>query len=61
MPDRFTTADLAVSLREPRWLAQKLAYCLREAGEISLCGKDGNSLCYQVSVPSSMWWRTASK
>lgn len=47
LPDVFTTADLASALGEPRWLAQKLAYCLREAGAIALCGKQGNALLYR--------------
>jgi len=47
IPDVFTTADLAASMGEPRWLAQKLAYCLREAGQVEICGKQGNALCYR--------------
>lgn len=47
LPDTFTTLDLADAMEEPRWLAQKLAYCLREAGAIDICGKDGNSLKYR--------------
>ncbi len=47
LPETFTTAELAVAMDEPRWLAQKLAYCLREAGEIGICGKQGNALCYR--------------
>lgn len=47
LPERFTTADLATAMSEPRWLAQKLAYCLREAGEITICGKRGNALVYR--------------
>ena len=61
LPETFTTADVAASLGEPRWLAQKLAYCLREAGTITLCGKEANALVYRVSEPSSTWWRTAAK
>lgn len=43
----FTTAELAEALGEPRWVAQKLAYCLREAGRIVICGKCGNALQYR--------------
>jgi hypothetical protein len=43
----FTTADLSKAMDAPRYLAQKLAYCLREAGEIEICGKQGNALVYQ--------------
>jgi hypothetical protein len=61
LAESFTTADLACCLGEPRWVAQKLAYCLREAGEIDICGKDGNALRYRLSGGSAMRWRTASK
>ncbi len=47
LPQEFTTADLASAMAAPRWLAQKLAYCLREAGAITLCGKRANALVYQ--------------
>ncbi len=47
LPDVFTTLELSAAMAQPRWLAQKLAYCLREAGEIEICGKSGNALEYQ--------------
>lgn len=43
----FTTRELAESMSQSRLLAQKLAYCLREAGEIEICGKVGNALQYR--------------
>jgi hypothetical protein len=46
LPAEFTTADLAIALDEPRWLAQKLAYCLRACGQIEIRGKQGNALRY---------------
>ncbi len=49
LPEEFTTADLALALGEPRWLAQKLAYCLREAEQLEICGKQGNALRYRRS------------
>jgi hypothetical protein len=51
LSDDFTTNDLAMALEEPRWLAQKLAYCLRVAGQIEICGKQGNALRY-VRTPA---------
>lgn len=42
----FTSADLAKALRKPRYLAQKMAYCLRKMEAISITGKEGNSLIY---------------
>lgn len=47
LPDPFSTADLADAMGQPRWLAQKLAYCLRESGAAELCGKAGNALLYR--------------
>lgn len=49
LPDEFTTSELAEAMGEPRRRAQKLAYCLREAGEITICGKQGNALCYRLA------------
>jgi hypothetical protein len=45
----FDTAQLAQAISRPRWLAQKVAYCLREMGGISLTGKKGNSQLYSIS------------
>jgi hypothetical protein len=47
LPDPFSTKDLAEAMGQPRWLAQKLAYCLRESGAAELCGKAGNALLYR--------------
>jgi len=49
LADGFTTADLAAAMGQPRWLAQKLAYCLRVTGQTEICGKHGNALCYARS------------
>jgi len=46
LPDRFQTSHLAASLGRPRWLAQKAAYCLREAGVIAEVGRVGNARVY---------------
>jgi hypothetical protein len=45
----FTTAELARALRKPRWLAQKMAYCLREMGTITPVGKRRNAILYTSS------------
>jgi hypothetical protein len=42
----FTTSDLAAAMARPRWLAQKMAYCLREMGAIDPVGKQGNAILY---------------
>ena len=46
----FTTADLAESLHIPLDLAQKMAYCFREAGVVRVEGKRGNSRVYSRLV-----------
>lgn len=46
LPAPFTTADLAARLEIPRNLAQKMAYCLREAGALRVEGKRGNARLY---------------
>jgi hypothetical protein len=46
VPDPFTTADLARAIVQPRRLAQRMAYCLREMNEIVPVGKRGNAIVY---------------
>lgn len=46
LPQPFTTADLAQGLGKGRWLAQKMAYCLREMGTIEPAGKRGRAVLY---------------
>ena len=47
LPDRFTTKDLADRLDQPRWLVQKMVYCLRVMEGVELVGKQGRFLLYQ--------------
>ena len=54
LPETFTTGDLAAAMGEPRWVGQKLAYCLRESGVIAQCGKNGNARCYRL-VAAEYW------
>lgn len=49
--ESFTTSDLAIRMNTGRELAQKVAYCLREARMIELIGKRGRANLYRV--PSS--------
>ena len=44
----FTTSDLASRMKTDRDLAQKTAYCLREAKMIELIGKRGRANLYRV-------------
>lgn len=47
LPAEFTTADLARELEIPRWLAQKMAFCLRKTAAIGAAGKSGNAWLYR--------------
>lgn len=47
LPRPFDTAQLAQRLGEPRWVAQRMAYCLREIGALQVAGKQGNALLYR--------------
>jgi hypothetical protein len=42
----FSVSDLASANSQPRRLAQKMAYCLREMGAIEAVGKRGNAILY---------------
>ncbi len=46
LAEPFTTADLADAIARPRWLAQKMAYCLRQMGAIHPVGKRGRTILY---------------
>jgi hypothetical protein len=48
LPQVFTVRDLAKMSEQPRYLAGKMAYCLREMGVIELAGKHGRALAYRV-------------
>ncbi len=45
----FTTADIARLAKIPRWLAQKMAYCLRRTGGIVVAGKQRNAVLYSLA------------
>ena len=49
LPDPFTTRDLAQGANLPRWLAQKMAYCLRRMRVFEVRGKRGNAVLYSLS------------
>lgn len=48
VPTNFTTEELAREAAIPRWLAQKMAYCLRKTGAITVLGKQGRAILYSV-------------
>jgi hypothetical protein len=45
-PQRFHTGEIAAALTIDRWIAQRIAYCLREMGAAAVVGKQGNALLY---------------
>jgi hypothetical protein len=46
----FHTGHLAASLGVPRWVAQRVAYCLRQTGAAEVCGKTGRALVYRPAA-----------
>ena len=46
LAEPFTALDLAEALARPRWLAQKMVYCLRKMGAIAPVGKRGRAILY---------------
>jgi hypothetical protein len=46
LPSHFDSQELASALRQPRYIAQKMAYCLREMRVLQVTGKRGNALIY---------------
>lgn len=47
VPDEFTTSDVASAASCTRRVAQQMAYCLRNAGGITMVGKVGNAVTYR--------------
>jgi hypothetical protein len=47
LAETFTAKELAEATGQPRWLAQKMIYCLRSMGAISEAGKQGRSTTYK--------------
>ncbi len=53
LPDQpFTTKDLAEAIDQPRWIAQKVAYCLRKTGAVEVVGKQRNAIVYEQKTSS---------
>ena len=49
LPEHFTTTDIAQGTGRPLWIAQKMAYCLRESGVLTPIGKQGRSILYHLT------------
>lgn len=52
LPSPFHTGQLSQTLGAPRWIAQRVAYCLREMGAARVIGKQGNALLYEFAAAS---------
>ncbi len=46
----FDTGQLAKAMKIDRWIAQRIAYCLRKTRAAKLVGKRGNALIYQFAA-----------
>ena len=46
LTEPWTTGDLSAAIGQPRWLSQKIVYCLREAGVARVVGKKKNAILY---------------
>ena len=51
LKEPYSTRELAESLGQPRWIAQKITYCLRSMGVLEIAGKNGNALLYSTLNP----------
>ncbi|MCI0361646.1 MAG: hypothetical protein L0211_24445 [Planctomycetaceae bacterium] len=47
LAEPFHTGELAESLGVRRWIAQRIAYCLRKTGAADIAGKKGNAWLYR--------------
>lgn len=48
LPRPFHTGHLAARLGVPRWIAQRIAYCLRHAGAAEEIGRQSNARLYRL-------------
>lgn len=53
LPCPFHTGHLAERLGIQRWVAQRMAYCLRECGSVQFVGKSGGARLYKRAGSSS--------
>jgi len=49
LPEPFHTGHIADGLKTDRWIAQRIAYCLREMGAARQVGKQGNAFLYELN------------
>lgn len=48
LPQPFDTAELAKAMETKRWIAQKIAYCMKHMKAIKTAGKKGNAILYRL-------------
>ncbi len=53
LPKTFGTLEISQQMNVQRWVAQRVAYCLRETGTVKEVGKKGNSLQYRFSAAAN--------
>jgi hypothetical protein len=51
LPAPFHSGHVARGLELPRWIAQRIVYCLREMAIASQVGKEGNTRLYELVKP----------
>jgi hypothetical protein len=51
LPAQFHTGHIAEGLKTPRWIAQRIAYCLRQMKAVRVVGKQGNAILYAKAPP----------
>jgi len=54
LPKKFHTGQLAESMGVARWVAQRVAYVLREIKAIRPAGKQGNTRLYEIKRPRKL-------
>jgi hypothetical protein len=52
LPKKFHTGHIADGLKVQRWIAQRMAYCLRSTGAIKTVGKERGAWLYQRAARS---------
>ena len=50
LPDSFTNHELSHALGRPRYLAERMSYCLRQIGVLEVSGKRGRSLLFTIKT-----------
>lgn len=49
LPQPFTNRDLSAALGQPRYIAEKMTYCLRKTGAVEVVEKQGRTLLHAIT------------